>query len=654
MSVDRFVIKGKPRAGTIRAQVDRIIVGSGSACTLTVDDPLVAEAHCSFATTPYGFEIEDCGSTSGTYLNGLRVKDKHDVVTGDEVVLGLSRLELDVDAEAHQLTLTLKEKGFHFDKHRDTLLWSRKEVTFGRFRWLRYANWVAIGLLVALFIACLIPRSGDALLEPGPLASAHQEACLLAEDAAGCESCHEPGGLLGSYGTVPTDKCGSCHEEILTSTHPFNQWKGLDSEERGCVDCHRDHRGAEMRSIVAIAASDTCGDCHEADRELEKHLTDGAAVPRREVHVLYDGFSHADHVAAEGIPCSRCHVRSAEPLAATATQPEREFGRVDQAACMACHGADAKPEDRAEAIYEVAWHGADSDGERCLACHQELYQDRLRESQSVSAEKRLFAFLSRSHHEQLVAHEGQPVDDGDCRACHRRGEVGGGRQLSSAFRHGTHMSHLFPEASAGRKERSEECAACHVELSDASGLTSGIYKGPGEGSCERCHREKNGSPAAPTFVAGATGGETTRIDFPHAVHVSSSHPKLADGCFTCHEFGQGPAWDAQPATHATAKTCKPCHEAHDSMGGGDCDACHPKGDAVFRNEPIVRSWPINANFSHFTRGHAAMTDSGNEGCLECHEGADRATTISSMPIPQESERLCRDCHVGQKARFHWK
>ncbi len=52
-----------------------------------LDDITVSRHHCRFISGPQGLEVEDSGSTNGTYVNGER-SDRARLDPGDEVIVG--------------------------------------------------------------------------------------------------------------------------------------------------------------------------------------------------------------------------------------------------------------------------------------------------------------------------------------------------------------------------------------------------------------------------------------------------------------------------------------------------------------------------------------------------------------------------------------
>ena len=50
----------------------------------------ISKKHCILRKTDKGFELEDLESANGTFVNKKRIEGKVELVTGDEIVLGLN------------------------------------------------------------------------------------------------------------------------------------------------------------------------------------------------------------------------------------------------------------------------------------------------------------------------------------------------------------------------------------------------------------------------------------------------------------------------------------------------------------------------------------------------------------------------------------
>ena len=90
----RFVVK-EGKKSRVESDADRIDIGTRSSCVLSLDDTVVAERHVTIAYKDGRFVIEDAGSATGTYLNGLPLAQPTPLGAGDVIVLGRSKLTAD-------------------------------------------------------------------------------------------------------------------------------------------------------------------------------------------------------------------------------------------------------------------------------------------------------------------------------------------------------------------------------------------------------------------------------------------------------------------------------------------------------------------------------------------------------------------------------
>lgn len=638
-----IVFKGKKGAGTITVESGSAVVGTRSTCALVLEDPMAAERHCAFHQEGSRWFVEDLKNSSGTYLAGLPVEGRAEIHPGAEVsiVAGVSRLLATADAEKGVLTINVKEASFFYDKKEDPYEWVKSEVGFGRFPPVRIGNLAAAALVGVVFAASFVDPVADPVLEPGPLAAVHARA--VAEKGEGCNACHEP--LRGT----PPSKCGPCHHAhiVQPAVHPFS-W-----EDGSCQPCHPDHIGPEKTDLYAMTSPETCDDCHERGRKLDRRRA-APEVQEKWVTLAYDTFPHAAHFGekarALGMECKTCHRPAAadaiQPADVAAGTPRREFARIAFEECQECHG----PGGKAGTGWAVAWHGTDGKPEgdtKCLTCHAQVADPALRTvaraAGSGLAPRFQWTFKARDHQEQVAGHpKGDPKA---CVDCHRDAKAGGTFDLAARpFAHATHLTALAPAgAEAGIVDG--ECRLCHTEQEKAEARSLAVPHFQGaEGDCSKCHTGGLPPPVKPPPPA-----ELVAVpDFPHALHVKSTDPDLAGGCLKCHAPPAGILDASVPGTDAAARSCKPCHETHRNVGGGHCDRCHAAGDPVYARKRINRPWPAPNRFSHRSRGHADVR------CDECHKNTDQAKTLSQVIIPAETDDSCRACHIEKEARFHWK
>ena len=83
-----LVVERGPRAGmTFVLHPGTTTVGRHPQSDIFLDDITVSRHHCRFLVDAQALEVEDSGSTNGTYVNGDRV-DRSTLEPGDEVLIG--------------------------------------------------------------------------------------------------------------------------------------------------------------------------------------------------------------------------------------------------------------------------------------------------------------------------------------------------------------------------------------------------------------------------------------------------------------------------------------------------------------------------------------------------------------------------------------
>jgi transcriptional regulator with PAS, ATPase and Fis domain len=97
-SVDLVVVDGPSRGARARVQGGVAKVGSAPGNTLTLADPTVSRVHCELHVRRDAVTIRDCGSTNGTLLGGVRVRDG-DIAPGTLVRVGTSAFRVEVSDE---------------------------------------------------------------------------------------------------------------------------------------------------------------------------------------------------------------------------------------------------------------------------------------------------------------------------------------------------------------------------------------------------------------------------------------------------------------------------------------------------------------------------------------------------------------------------
>lgn len=702
---------------------DFIDLGSGSSCSVVFGDPVVQERHARVRLAADRFLLEDLATATGTYRNGWMVSEPCALVHGDQLVLGASRVTVELLDAAGQparapdgrplLTLALEEGGFRFVSKSAMLFqkkktgegaepvvevgslaavgslatkdqWVYAETRFGKNRALYLANWGAV-VAAVLVPFSLFTSFGKELVNPGEVSSLHADA--LAQQGLDCGACHVPfeGPLVG--------RCGSCHASIVEPwRHPFQKdsaaaFQGLDG---ACEACHREHQGP----VLAVPEGpDTCQSCHAAEEmtvaavggALEARLLEGRGSLPRPVRVAFNEFSHAAHLAdGLAIACGGCHARASELPSRSTVPSGREFEVVRFRTCMTCHGADRSHwEAKGWPLSDpplhglvVDWHGSTEDPSKCTQCHTEdVHEGRLRMDRTPDRGSLAFDVQRRSHALEIEQH----LDSRACEECHAKGSVAPKDGKGVAFWHGMHLAALAPSGANPSDELARDCQLCHSDLADAGSLAEvGV---PGtvpqlSEHCGTCHKDEGNRPLAIVATGSSPEIPREREDFPHGKHL-----EVEGGCFRCHAFDPSDALQsAQPTT--TVRNCSECHSDHRSMAGGACARCHgfdeawvvdpvePRRFSAWRGDSLYKDWrnggPLELaeppalvadSFKHFSAGHRQASEDG--ACLTCHAGPGgtelrQARTILEVPIPQEPDAGCRDCHVLEKKRFHWE
>jgi hypothetical protein len=681
-------------------------------------DPIAAPWHCAFAWQDGTFVVRDLGTDLGTYKNGERVAGMVQLADGDEVVVGCTRLRVMIKPGGEptlELQLVPRDLAFAPSRagefHSDPDLWARGEADLAKWPALRHANrWAARVLIVGLPLLLLWPAAREAATEPGPLSRAHASLFTgaastlfprqskLAQEQ-GCAVCHD------SFGGTPDARCAQCHEDLVQGQHPFDS-KQTDTAvvtaplpSDSCADCHQEHHGEPIAKPRAEATKELCVKCHGGTKVEER----GYTTAREPVKVTrapraYGGynFGHDDHAA---IDCTHCH-QQAGANARAASAHGAEFAAITFALCADCHRKGATKDTVPAAwrptegnVWPIAWHGTGNDDgdaqrrtaeQKCGPCHAPGdgaggFGPARRETPRLATDAAAYAkdraryeVVPRAHAEFFVA------GDRDCARCHRDSARAANATVVRPFWHELHLrtSPSAPRDDSARQALSTQCKTCHGALAQASALTNaatGSYDCASAQTCGECHRagahgEANATLLVPT-PKPARADALPANDFPHDKHMDFAHAKLAGGCLTCHDFT--PTSDgapfAVPTTTPAARSCLPCHEQHDHIAGGACRKCHDPGVDRARaynsflgdrppaaRAPRPRVWPTSRAFDHFSAGHAPST---KKDCGVCHQkdsAMQARTDLATVVAPTEADATCRDCHLGERQRFHWR
>ena len=636
-----FTLQGRKARG--EWQGAQISVGTRSTCALSINDPVVADEHCRLGFTGAGFVVEDLGSVTATWLNGVAVKGKMPLASGDQLVIGVTRLTVEVKQEEGRpiLELTLEEAGFHYKRpkpgefHTDADEWVRSEVRFGRIPAVRQTAWILGLSALGAFLWLFTTGTGERALQPGRLdgshgalfaSDAHDSTAPLSERASfreaidqvrhrSCSVCHagsEPGDVAS---------CGGCHAE-MAQRHPFlaggpeleaDLSAAVARPQDGCRLCHAvDHSGltaeqsiaaAKARSAVGAPGGDICVVCHSEGLpspdetlrrvvELARKRMSAAPEAKRDVHVYgFDDFSHASHLAAK-LDCGICHSASgpggtsgdaaAGAPATLALSAHQDFARPGFQVCAACH----------------------VDGLDVPSSLPGLDAAALANWRSKLAQKSMLVKLSWHGRGE------------GCTACH--GSPAGGAAGQGEA----------PDGALLQVQRKLETASFGI-----TPLGHGKHMPPvgSKADCRLCH----GDVTALDRRAGQAGKRTA---FLHGAHVAQLQPKTTEQmaaesvqvCATCHSD----QWASTSLSQAAAvKFPDACLDCHTDPGSPD------------RAKALTRVVETTQQRSTTEFSHAAHRDQLAEGCFACHafQGQDDGDP-RAVPVLLEGVADCTKCH----------
>ena len=97
-----LIVRSGPRSGERIELVGEIVVGRENA-DLTVHDEEVSRRHLAVRPHEDGVELEDLGSTNGTFVDGARLAAVVVVSSGARVTLGETELEIEVEEPEPEL-----------------------------------------------------------------------------------------------------------------------------------------------------------------------------------------------------------------------------------------------------------------------------------------------------------------------------------------------------------------------------------------------------------------------------------------------------------------------------------------------------------------------------------------------------------------------
>lgn len=95
----QLLVSSGSDAGRVIAVDRELVIGRvGGQADITLDDGQVSSRHAAVRPTAEGIEVEDLGSTNGTFIGAERLSAPHTLKNGDRVRLGGTELQAQISA----------------------------------------------------------------------------------------------------------------------------------------------------------------------------------------------------------------------------------------------------------------------------------------------------------------------------------------------------------------------------------------------------------------------------------------------------------------------------------------------------------------------------------------------------------------------------
>jgi pSer/pThr/pTyr-binding forkhead associated (FHA) protein len=95
-----IIASGKSAGRAISIKRSKLLIGRAEECDIRPLSEEVSRRHCAVHAGPADVWVEDLGSRNGTFVNGVRIKEKTKVATGDLIRVGSLELKVSCSAPA--------------------------------------------------------------------------------------------------------------------------------------------------------------------------------------------------------------------------------------------------------------------------------------------------------------------------------------------------------------------------------------------------------------------------------------------------------------------------------------------------------------------------------------------------------------------------
>jgi pSer/pThr/pTyr-binding forkhead associated (FHA) protein len=99
MQVKLVVVSGKKAGLSIPVATPKFTIGRGAYCHIRPQNGLIGELHCQISVDGDSAVLEDCGSETGTFVNGQRIQ-QHTLRHQDRIKIGDLEFETRLAAPA--------------------------------------------------------------------------------------------------------------------------------------------------------------------------------------------------------------------------------------------------------------------------------------------------------------------------------------------------------------------------------------------------------------------------------------------------------------------------------------------------------------------------------------------------------------------------
>jgi predicted CXXCH cytochrome family protein len=492
------------------------------------------------------------------------------------------------------------------------------------------------------------------VLEAGPHGGWPGDPLSPAGSCIRCHGTHDVGSPSDPAATSSRERsselCGDCHgseaRKVAASAHASVELDGAS-----CVDCHGGHAVPIPRGNGLEL--DTCGRCHQQQREQHSRSLHGRAALRGDrmaptcvtCHRSHDILRHRDTgspTAIMNIPqlCGTCHREGTEVTLQHDIPQDRilenfsmsvhgeglfKKGLTVTAVCISCHTSHEilEHDDPRSSIHR------DNVARTCTNCHSRIEDVHVKfiEGRLWEEEPHKIPSCVECHQPHKIRRRpatAQGAASRDCLKCHSDPAL-------TMERDGTAVSIYVDEEALALSEHGDKaCAQCHTEVTpghperSCATITSPV-------DCSICHAE-----------------QVNR-------HASSVHGQLAaqgdpdaPTCLDCHEY------------HTTQNKRMPTSPTYPRNVPDLCAKCHRQGEVAATRlhseiPNIIESYAMSIHGKGLVESGLVVSAT----CTNCHGAHHPASADdpASTVHPDNIAATCGTCHHGIEETFktsiHW-